>query len=137
MEQKDYLLREIEKFGLLLQAILGSIKGSKESYAIASEHEFREIKEHLFNETGFKMDSILSCRKADFEPTILGFKGMNTANIELLGDTIHEMGRKMEPSPTKKKYMRCAMHLYELCNRMDKTYSLSREDKITEICRWL
>ena len=67
MEQKDYLLREIEKIGLLLQAILGRIRGSKESYAFANEHEFREIKENLFDETGFKMDNILSCRKADFE----------------------------------------------------------------------
>jgi hypothetical protein len=136
MEQKDYLLREIEKIGVLLQAIIGKIKSSKESNAASGENQVLEIKELLLNEAGFKMDSILTCRKADFEPYILGFKGMNTENIELLADIIHYMGMKMMPSPSK-KYARCAMNLYELCNRLDKTYSVSREVKITEICRWL
>jgi len=54
MEQRDYLLREIEKIGSVLQAILGKITGSKENYAVARDHQFQEIKELLFNETGFK-----------------------------------------------------------------------------------
>jgi len=59
---------------------------------------------------------------------------MNTANIELLGDIIHELGRMMELSPSKRSTCVALCIYMNWCNRRDITYSVSREEKITEIC---
>jgi len=50
MEQRDYLLREIEKIGLILRAILGTLFNKTESLAIGIENPFEQTKELLSNE---------------------------------------------------------------------------------------
>ena len=59
MQQKDYLLREIEKIGLLLKMIFNKIAGKEESYALKAENQFEEEKELLLHETGFNIDVFL------------------------------------------------------------------------------
>jgi hypothetical protein len=39
MEQRDYLLREIEKIGQVLRAILNKITGSKSDVAVSTENQ--------------------------------------------------------------------------------------------------
>ncbi|MCX6252789.1 MAG: hypothetical protein NTX61_18805 [Bacteroidetes bacterium] len=60
MEQKDYLMREIEKIGLLLRAIIGSLSNKKENLSLKIEDHFENTKELLLNEIGFDLGKFLT-----------------------------------------------------------------------------
>ncbi len=132
MEQKDYLLREIEKISLLLKMIFNKIAGKEKSYALTVENQFEEAKGLLFHEIGFDIDIFLSIEKSETEHYISKFNGINGSNIELLADILKVMGMKTDSAKTK-EYLERALKLYELCNSLDKTFSFDRERKIIEI----
>ena len=60
MEQRDYLLREIEKIGLLLRMIFNKLAGWEETYSNTLESQTKEVKELLLHEIGFDIDLFLS-----------------------------------------------------------------------------
>ncbi len=132
MEQKDYLLREIEKIGLLLKMIFNKIAGKEENYALTVENQFEEAKGLLLHEIGFDIDIFLSLEKSEIEHYISKFNGISGSNTELLADILRVMGMKTYSSMTK-EYLERALKLYEFCNSLDKTFSLDRERKINEI----
>ena len=132
MEQKDYLLREIEKIGLLLKMIFNKIAGKEENYALILENQFDEEKELLLHEIGFNIDIFLLLEESGIEHYISKFDGIKGSNIELLADIIKVMGKKADSAKTK-EYLKRALKLYELCNSLDKTFSFDRESKISEI----
>ena len=132
MQQKDYLLREIEKIGLLLKMIFNKIAGKEENYALTVENQFEEEKELLLHETGFNIDVFLLIEESGIEQYISEFDGIRGSNIELLADILKAMGDKTDSAKTK-EYLKRALRLYELCNSIDKTFSFDRERKINEI----
>lgn len=132
MERRDYILREIEKIGQLLSMIFDRISGKHENYSIKLENQFEEEKELLREEMGFDLDAFLSLEKAEAPNYLSGFKGLNGGNIELLADILFEMGTSFETSRTI-EYLDKSLILYELCNSLDKTYSMERESKINDV----
>ena len=132
MQQKDYLLREIEKIGLLLKMVFNKIAGKEENYALTVEKQFEEEKELLLHETGFNIDVFLLIEESGIEQYISEFDGIRGSNIELLADILKAMGDKTDSAKTK-EYLKRALRLYELCNSIDKTFSFDRERKINEI----
>ena len=83
MEQKDYLLREIEKTGTLLRWIIGKITGIEVNDTLTAENQFEQAKELVLNETGFDMDLLLELTEPETEKYIAGFNGINIANLEI------------------------------------------------------
>jgi hypothetical protein len=132
MEQKDYLLREIEKIGLVLKMIFNKIAGTGVNDSITVENQFAQSKELLMQETGFDTELFLTLEKTEAVAYISTFTGLNCPNIELMADVFRETGMKAAPAK-QEQYLESALHLYTLCNRMDKTYSMERENKIREI----
>jgi hypothetical protein len=132
MEQKDYLLREIEKIGLVLKMIFNKIVGKDVNDSITLENQFEQSKELLLKETGFDTELFLTLEKTEAEAYISTFSGLNCSNIELMADVFRETGMRAAPAK-QKQYLESALYLYSLCNRMDKTYSMERENKISEI----
>ena len=136
MEQRDYLLKEIEKIGLLLRMIFNKLAGREDIYSITFESQTEEVKELLLQEIGFDIDLFMSLEEAEIENYISKFKGITGSNIELLSDIINEIGTRTE-SAQKNIYLEQALVMYHLCNSLDKTFSLERERKISEINRVL
>ncbi|MEI7500404.1 MAG: hypothetical protein WCK84_08125 [Bacteroidota bacterium] len=132
MEQKDYLMREIEKIGLLLRSIIDSLFNKKENLSITVENHFEKAKEMLLNEIGFDLNKLLTLNETDSNLYLLQFKGITSENIELLADAMAQFGIK-EQSDHKRLFFEKAIQLYELCERRDKTFSINRERKIKEI----
>jgi hypothetical protein len=132
MEQKDYLLREIEKIGLLLRMLIDKITHTGDNAAIILEHQFEETNELMIQEIGFDVDLFLRLNITEVEQYLTKFTGFRAANIELLADFIKEMGTRLEPEVAK-KYLERALKLYEICNSLDKTFSFERENKINQI----
>jgi hypothetical protein len=133
MEQKDYLLREIEKIGILLRMIFNKITQKKEEREVlSSEQQFAEAWRMLLPESGFDLEKLLVLEQKETADYIAGFKGLSTANIEVLGDILNEIGMNAGPE-TSKKYFEKALMLYELCNSAGKTFSFEREGKISQV----
>jgi hypothetical protein len=133
MEQKDYLLREIEKIGIVLRMIFNKISGMKEVSAdLSSEQQFEAARGMLLLESGFDLEKMLSLEKEETGHYIAGFKGLSAANIEVLGDILNELGMNAGPEASK-KYLERALMLYELCNSTGKTFSFEREGKISQV----
>ena len=129
MEQKDYLLREIEKIGAVLRAILNRFTGITENLAISVENRFEQTKEQLLNETGLDLDEFLKLEHSETKEFIRHFKGFNIVNLEMLAEILFLSGLKNE-TDSDKGLLAKALLLYELCNETDKTYTTERENKI-------
>jgi hypothetical protein len=132
MEQKDYLLREIEKIGLLLRMILNKLVGKQENFAVQIERQFEETNELLLNEAGFDLEKFLSLENSEIEQYLSKFEGIKGLNIELFADILKEFGMRTK-SVKNKEFLDKALKLYELCSSKDKTFSFEREAKIGEV----
>ena len=130
MEQKDYLLREIEKIGMVLRAILNSLIGKKEEIEI--NINFEKTNEQLINEIGFDLEKFLSLDLSSSKDYLSNFNGINTTNLVLIAEIISQFGIN-EQTENKKIYLEKALQIYELCNLTDKTFSFERESKINKI----
>lgn len=132
MEQKDYLLREIEKIGTVMRAILNRFTGNTENLAITVENRFEQTKEQLFDETGLDLDEFLKLDMSETKEFISHFKGINIVNLELLAEILFHLGMENK-SGNENTILSKALILFELCNEIDKTYSTERENKINLI----
>lgn len=132
MERRDYLLKEIEKIGLILNAIKQKLFGGKGNSTIALEKQIEDIKAMLLNEINFDFDLFLSLNSEDSDQYISSFNGFNIENIELLAACFSEIGFS-DKSADSKKYLEKALQLYEFCNSKSKTYSFEREANILTI----
>jgi hypothetical protein len=132
MEQKDYLLREIEKIGRMIAAVRQKIFGGNEPLAITLDQQIKETKDMLLNNAHFDLDKFMTLNSNETEKYLNDIKGFNVENIELLARLIAQIGFS-ENSEKARKYLEKALQLYELCNLKDKTYSLERNTEITAI----
>lgn len=132
MEQKDYILREIEKMGMVLRAILNKFMGNTDNPAIQIEKQFEETKEMLASDLDFDLDKFIAQNEKQSADYISSFKGINIENLETLAEVLMQMGLR-EKSGDRKSYLDKALHVLEYCKQKDKTYSFERERKIEEI----
>ena len=132
MEQKDYLLREIEKIGIIMSSFRQKLFGGKGNFAISPEKQIEDLKGMLSEATNFDLDKFLSLNIEDSNEYILSFKGFSIENIELLSDCIAQAGFTDE-STSSKENLQKALQLYELYNLKSRTYSFTREANILKI----
>jgi hypothetical protein len=132
MVQRDYLLREIEKIGAIVSAIRQKIFGGKGNLAITLEQQVEATKGMLLKEMNFDLDKFLDLNVEDANEYINTFEGFNIENIEILAESISEIGFD-DKCENSQKYLEKALQLYELCNLKSKTYSLGRETNISAI----
>lgn len=132
MEQKDYLMREVEKIGLIMNAIRQKIFGGKGNLAITLEMQIDDAKDMLLNGANFDLDKFLNSSIDESNNYITGFTGFNHANMELLANYLFQIGLDVKSNDSK-KYLEKALQLFEFCNLHDKTYSAERETNMKTI----
>lgn len=132
MEQRDYILREIEKIGAIIMAIRQRLFGGTEDPAVSVEAPSDALKEMLLNEAFIDLDELLHMDTEATDEYLSGVKGFNTENIELLASTIADIGFS-DTSADSPLLLQKALHLYEICNLRDRTYSFAREAQIKRI----
>jgi hypothetical protein len=127
LEQKDYILREIEKISALLLGLIGRLISVKEK-AFEDENEWVSIKKDFADQMLFDLDEIISTPVSGLEKLLTVEHGFDPANIELLADLIAKTATtfKFEPEIRIKR----AIELYELANRKSSTWSMERAEKI-------
>lgn len=129
MEQRDYLLREIEKIGVLIRAFFGIFSDADKQEATEPQAGLDELKSTMLSETGFDLDKFISLEENDRQDYISGFVGFNVLNVELLADLLTNISKQVDLH-SRCAYLKAALHLYSLCNISDKTYTFARENKI-------
>ncbi|MGF1586463.1 MAG: hypothetical protein ACFCUM_14150 [Bacteroidales bacterium] len=129
MERRDYLLREIEKIGIILSAIRQKVFGGKDNLAITIEQQMVALKGMLLNEVNLDFDKLMNLDSRGTDEYLSNLNGFNVANIELLAETISEIGLEQN-SPG---FLEKALQLFEICNLRDRTFSLERDIKINRI----
>jgi len=132
MEQRDYIMREIEKIGALLRAIRRRLFGGKRSEELDLNDQFESAREELLNETNFDLNTFLHPDTEYTNEYILGFAAFSAENIELLADFLAEIGFS-EDSSNSKKYLEKALQLYDLCALKSNAFSFEREKKMNAV----
>ncbi|MDR2148518.1 MAG: hypothetical protein LBE91_18910 [Tannerella sp.] len=133
MERRDYLLKEIEKIGTLLNALRQKLFGGDGNLSITVEKQIEDAKEMLLSEVNFDFGKFLE--NLDIEHSneyISGFEGFSIENIERLAEYLSQAGFH-DYGDHSGKYLEKALQLYELCNLKSKTYSFERERSIQTI----
>lgn len=132
MEQKDYILREIEKIGQIISAIRQKIFGSPDRLAIKIEKQVDDTKEMLLNKLNFDLDIFLPLDIEESEKYLSNFRGFNIENMEGLAECLSHIGLSNK-SDISKKHLTKVLQLYELINLKSQTYSFERERNIKRI----
>lgn len=132
MEQKDYILREIEKIGLILNYIREKLFSGKATLSISVDNQIKDLNGMLLNEDDFDLNMFLSLSTKESNEYISSYKGFSIENMEKLAGCITEICLE-ESTADSKKYLEKALQLYEFCNLKSKTYSIEREKRIKEI----
>jgi hypothetical protein len=129
MEQKDYILREIQKISILLRYLLGKILPVKSFEEIKKINE--EINQEFLKNLGYDLEALVNISKNKFNEEFGSNKGFNLENIELLADLLYNASVKS--TDTKQKVLKKSLELYEYVNETGKTFSFEREIKIGKI----
>jgi hypothetical protein len=129
MERRDYLLREIEKIGMIISAIRQKVFGGKDNLAITIEQQMVALKGMLLNEANLDFDKLIKLDSRGTDEYLSNLNGFNVENIELLAETISEIGYEQNSTVFLEK----ALQLFEICNLRDRTFSLERDIKINRI----
>ena len=132
MTQRDLILVEIEKIGVIINAIRQKLFGGKENMSITLEAQIENAKGMLLSETNFDLDIFLDLDIEKSNDYICSFEGFSIENIELLAEYISQIGFN-DKCECSKKYLEKALQLYEFCNLKSKTYSFEREANIKAI----
>lgn len=132
MEQKDYILREIEKMAAILGAIRQKLFGGSDNLSLSVEKQFDETKDMLLNDADFDLDKFMMSDTAEGNAYISGLKGFNVENLEVLAECVAQIGFNCN-SGLSGVYFEKALQLYEYCNDKSKTFSSEREEKIEAI----
>lgn len=129
MEQKDYILREIEKIGTLLIYLIEKFK--KSNTQLENDENIVLVNTELVEKSGINIENLLTIKEENFDKIISLNKGFNFENIELLADLLFTIGN--EENTIKKTYLNKALELYNYINTKTKTFSFDREEKMNTI----
>ncbi len=131
MEQKDYILREIEKIGEILQAIGQKLFGGDNSYTSNFGNE-DAVTNMLLSQLNFDINKLDVLDNSEFEEYITNLAGFNYDNIEYLAGLLLQTGLTSNFGKSQ-EYLIKSLRLYEYLNIKTKTFSFEREKNISTI----
>ena len=127
MEQRDYILREIEKIGQMLLGILGKLRMQREDQEYAygltmADQEFEE-------ETGITFSLLAGMNPSSLTAFFKNHPELQGENTELVADLIIEIAEQQKDETAK--YLQLAIRLLHMIDERDRTFSLERAEKLT------
>jgi len=125
MEQKDYILREIEKMGMMLRAVITKIFGGNANNAIPEEKQFEEVTEELLENAGFDLNGFIQMDDSRAVKYLEDRKDLNIRNLEDLALILEKLAGENRLLLQQK-----ALLILEHCRDTDRTYSIERENRI-------
>ena len=134
MEQRDYILREIEKLGMLLRAIVTRVFGENANNAVPEEKQFDEVTSALMENAGFDLKAFIRMDDALAIKYLEDRRDFNIPNLEDLALILEKLGATdpavPQPKESRSGYLKKALLILEHCRDTDRTYSFERESRI-------
>lgn len=132
MEQRDFLMREIERMSLVLRAIRQKIFGGHDGLEVSFDQQVEDAKGMLWNDLNFDLNKFILLEKEESRKYLSSFEGFNAENMEQLAESIAQIGFSNHDEKSS-QYLTKALELYDLINLKSKTFSFEREGKILKI----
>ncbi|MCB2221658.1 MAG: hypothetical protein KQI35_14775 [Bacteroidetes bacterium] len=130
MEQRDYILREIEKIGAMIAGLIGKMIPLKEK-GFLEEDEWIDLGRTIEEDLNINLDRLLSTPSHQFDQLLTRDLGFDASNIELLADLLADIAEIHNQDKLLLK--ETAIDLYEMANRNSKIFSLERAAKINRL----
>src|SRR6056297_2115784 len=128
MEQKDYLMREIEKIRVVLEAMLNKIKGGDSDIPQVNEN-FDEVNKLFITDTRIDLSTLINSDSSQFDNIFKKENGYNETNIEQFADILVEMANKAEGN-LKFQLNQKARETYEYVDALSNSFSFGRKMKM-------
>ena len=133
MEQRDYLLRQIELMTQALVALIRKLTGLKEDGS-ASDEEIEQLTDEMLTEQlGMELAEILEIPLTEITDKIVSIKGIHLSNIELFAEVVYLNAKACLQTEKKVRLLMIALELYEYADRESGTFSIERHAKINDI----
>jgi len=125
MEQRDFLMREIERLSQILSKLISKVSGLK---AVDFQVIIKEVNDILYSEFDLNLDNIIAIDK----PNLLAkIKDTDRVNIELLTSLLAKIIEKIQDLEKQSDYdiaelSKKAIVLIEYIDHETKTFSMER-----------
>ncbi len=130
MEQRDYIIREIEKISTMLLGLLGKLRVIKSQ--VVFENERRDFINEFEESVGVSIDEIISADLNDLKGMLTREKGFDFGNIDILSDLLYEFSLLMDRCD-RKETLEKSIILLEYVDQEGKIFSMERKVKIEEL----
>jgi hypothetical protein len=128
MEQRDYLKKQIDKLGHILEKLFSDLIGLKNGGQINEGLEITD--QTLKNELDFDVHDLIDIPTEKFIDTLTTQKGLTNENLDKLAEILLLIADNREDN--KKLFDKCLI-IYEYLEKVDSTYSLDRYWKMKRI----
>ncbi|MGM0497760.1 MAG: hypothetical protein ACQESM_09750 [Bacteroidota bacterium] len=128
MEQRDYILREIEKIRIVLQALYNKLTGGNTDNPPINE-AFEEVNKLFITDTRVDLNTLLKSDSNQFDNIFKKENGYDEANIEQFADILAEMAKKAEGN-LKEQLNQKALETYEYVDALSNSFSFGRKMKM-------
>jgi len=134
MEQKDYLMRQIEQAGRVLGKVLADLTGMKNQGKL--QEGIGQTEQTLQSELGLSIEELIGIPVDQLINSLLEKEHMFQENFEKLADLLVELGDGYEQQNYLEKsrdlYQR-ALVLYEHVDEAGSAFSFNRHSKIQRL----
>ena len=129
MQQRDYILREIEKISVLILGMIGRLR------RIETGKQFEQERESLYKDvqeaTGMTINKLLEVDIDDMEQLLTRENGFDNTNIDMLSELLYEFSFHLEKDE-RELCIRKAIFILEWLSQEERTFDLERERRLSE-----
>lgn len=133
MEQRDYLLRQIELMAQALAALIRRLTGLKDEYPEEGEAMEQVTNEMLAEHLGIDLSDILAVDLENFTEWITREKGIHISNLEAFAEVLILNARERTADEEKQQLNKAALALLSYVDEQGDTFSIERQLKINKL----
>jgi hypothetical protein len=131
MEQRDYLLRQIEMMTQFLLALIRKLTGMKDN---SPEEEQREVTDMMMKEQlDISLSDIAQIPVDEIADFIMNRKGIHQSNIDLFAEVLILNAKGGTDKEYRKLLLLRALELLQWEDRTSGVFSMERQQKINEV----
>ncbi|MCX6226055.1 MAG: hypothetical protein NTV01_15100 [Bacteroidia bacterium] len=126
MEQRDYILDEIRKFGQMIMGLMGKLVENR----LTQKYDFNLSMADLEfeSEAGFTMKMLIEMDSKNLDAFLASHHELNSENIELLADLLIEISD--DPGIVPQLSLSRARELLQIVDARERTYAIERAGKL-------
>ena len=130
MEQRDYLLRQIELMTQAFVSLIRRLLGLKE----LTEEEIEQTTDEVLKEQlDMSISQVLENNYNKLVDLIISKKGIHIPNVELLAEILVINAHARKDAGQKTDLYKKALELYEWLDKKGDTFSMERHKKMKEL----